>query len=241
MVPITAAGLALLAFNYARFGNLAEFGQNYQMAGDNQNALRHFGLDFIPFNLRVYFWEPMRWIRYFPFVTGIEIPPAPPGQFGVENPFGVLTNVPVVWFALGAALVGWRWRAAGERALRGWLAAAALVFALCALFIACFGGACNRYEVEFLVVLVVVAVVGIFAVERALAARPAGATPAAAAWPTPMLRPAVSGEPGRGRLSVPVRSCACCTTCSGACLAARTEHRPVAMTVTRMASPRLSS
>ena len=182
VVPITAAGLALLAFNYARFGNLAEFGQNYQMAGDNQNALRHFGLDFIPYNLRVYFWEPMRWIWYFPFVTGIEIPPAPPGQFGVENPFGVLTNVPVVWFALGAALVGWRWRAAGERGLRGWLAAAALVFALCALFIACFGGACNRYEVEFLVVLVVLAVVGIFAVERALAARSAWRALARAGW-----------------------------------------------------------
>jgi len=182
VAPITAVGLALMAFNFARFGNVAEFGQNYQMAGDNQNALRHFGLDFIPFNLRVYFWEPVRWIRYFPFVSGIEVPPAPPGQFGVENPFGILTNVPIAWLSLFAALAGFRRDREGRGALDGWLAAAALVFALCALFIACFGGACNRYEAEFLVVLVVLSVVGIFSVERALAEWPGWRTLARVGW-----------------------------------------------------------
>jgi len=75
----------------------------------------------------------------------------------------VLTDVPIVWLA-SLRQSGLRF-ANRRRLLGGWLAAAAAVFALCALFIMCFGGACNRYE-AVLVVLVIFLIVGIFRSSR---------------------------------------------------------------------------
>ncbi len=160
--PIMTVGVGLAWYNAARFGQLLEFGQNYQLAFDDQHALRHFGLDFIPFNLRIYFWEPTNWSAYFPFVRGITLPPRPPGQFGVENPYGVLTNMPILLGAIAAGWVAWR----TDKPLRSWLAAVALSFGLSALTVSCFGGACLRYEFEFLAPLCLLAVVGVLSLEQ---------------------------------------------------------------------------
>ena len=46
IIPIATIGLGLLLYNWLRFGSITEFGQNYQLAADNQNILRHFGFDF---------------------------------------------------------------------------------------------------------------------------------------------------------------------------------------------------
>jgi 4-amino-4-deoxy-L-arabinose transferase-like glycosyltransferase len=182
ILPLVVCGLGLMAYNYMRFDSPLEFGQHYQLATERQGEVRHFSPDYLGFNFRIYFLEPVRWTRGFPFVQGIRVPPVPAGHGPVEDPFGVLSNIPFVWLALAAPLA-WRGRTAETAVrVRGFIAAAALLFAIPALTICLFYGACSRYEMEFLPALVLLAVVGVFAIERALARRPAWLLGARIGW-----------------------------------------------------------
>ncbi len=106
----------------------------------------------------------------------------PAGYWDAEHPFGVLTNIPVVWLAVAAPLA-WRGRSAdGRWLLRGFVAAVALLFATRALTLGFFSGACARYEMDFCPALVLLAVVGILGLERALAGRPGWRRAARWAW-----------------------------------------------------------
>jgi len=131
-----------------------------------------FSLRHLWFNFRVYFLEPACWRSHFPFVNEITVPPRPSGHGIVEQPFGVLTNIPLVWLALAAPLA-WRSRSVESRStLRGLLAALAMLFGIGALTLCLFYYTASRYEVEFLPALVLLAVVGALGLERTLAVRP---------------------------------------------------------------------
>ncbi len=128
-----------------------------------------FSLRYLWFNFRVYFLAPAHWTGRFPFVHDIAVPALPVGHGGVEQPFGVLTNVPLVWLALAVPL-GWRSRSVEARSiLRGFLAAVAMFFGVGALTLGlyCFIG--GRYEVDFLPAFVLLAVTGVLCLERTLA------------------------------------------------------------------------
>ena len=91
---------------------------------------------------------------------------------GVEHASSILADIPLVWLALAVPLA-WRGRSAGARStLCGFLAAVVLLFGICALTIALFCTTAQRYEVEFLPALALLAVVGILSVERTLACQP---------------------------------------------------------------------
>jgi Flp pilus assembly protein TadD len=165
--PIVAVGLGLLLYNDLRFDNPFEFGQRYQLASDRQGALRHFSPAYFGLNFRLYFLEPLRWTGQFPFVADIGIPAVPAGHAEVvENPIPLLTDVPLVWLALALPLGGLR-RLPQPRALRWFLAAAALLFATSALTICLFYSTSNRYEIEFAPTLIWLAVAGLLALEHA--------------------------------------------------------------------------
>ena len=182
VLPLVVCGLGLMLYNELRFGHPFEFGQRYQLAGDRQDMVRHFSPHYLWFNFCVYFLEPVQWSRQLPFVGAIATPPLPPGHGPVNDPFGVLTNIPVLWLALAAPLA-WRGRAAAERiALRGFVVAVALLFGISALVLCLFYGNCSRYEVEFLPALTLLAVTGILGMERALADRPRWRRAFRAAW-----------------------------------------------------------
>ncbi|HUI05404.1 MAG TPA: tetratricopeptide repeat protein [Verrucomicrobiae bacterium] len=169
VVPIAAIGVGLMLYNFLRFDNPFEFGVRYQLGGDRQVSQKLFGLHYFWFNFRVFFLEPARWSSRFPFVRNSAVPPMPVGHGRVEAPFGVLTNMPLVWLALAVPLA-WRGRPPEERGVLRWfLAAVALLFGACG-FTACLFHAANfRYEVEFLPELLLLAVVGILGLERTLA------------------------------------------------------------------------
>ena len=172
-VPIILIGLGLMLYNSLRFDSPFEFGQRYQLNEPRQTADQFFSLHYLWFNFRVYFLEPARWSVRFPFVHEIAVPPMPPGHGPVETPFGLLTNIPLVWLALAAPLA-WR-NQSGQTAsmiLRWFVTTVALLFGMSVLPLALFCGANFRYEVEFLPALLLLAVVGILALERALADRP---------------------------------------------------------------------
>ena len=169
LVPLFVCGLALLLYNQRRFDDPFQFGERYQLAGDRQDVAGHFSPRYFWFDFCVYFLEPAGWSPHFPFVGAIAAPALPPGHAPIEDPYGVLTNIPLLWLALAAPLA-WRARAAADRAaLRGFLGAAALGFGSSAAVLCMFYGTCSRYEVEFLPELALLAVVGVFALERAAA------------------------------------------------------------------------
>jgi tetratricopeptide (TPR) repeat protein len=170
--PIALIGLGLMLYNFLRFDSPFEFGLRYALSGDRRSTVRPFGLRYLWFHFRVYFLEPARWSGRFPFVHDITVAPVPAGHGVVEHPFGVLTNIPVVWLALAVPLA-WRGRSGQTRStLCGFLAALAVLFVTNTLALSLFFSASIRYEVEFLPALVLLAVVGILGLERTLADRP---------------------------------------------------------------------
>ena len=172
-VPILLIGLGLMLYNIRRFDSPFEFGQHYQLAGERQVAQQSFSLRYLWFNFRVYFLEPARWSRFFPFVRHPVTPPFPPGYTNVEGTYGILANMPLVWLALAVPLA-WRNRS-GQTAstLRWFVTAVALLFGTSAVTLGLFCGACFRYEVELLPALVLLAAIGILGLERTLADQPA--------------------------------------------------------------------
>jgi tetratricopeptide (TPR) repeat protein len=115
-------------------------------------------------------------------VHDLKLPPWSEAQGYREQPFGVLASIPLVWMAWAVPLA-WRSRSAEARSiLRGFLAAATLLFATRALSLGLFYAAFVRYEWEFCPVLVLMAVVGILSLERAMAGWPAWRRAARWAW-----------------------------------------------------------
>jgi tetratricopeptide (TPR) repeat protein len=170
--PMILIGLGLMLYNQLRFDNPFEFGIRYALAGDRQQSQRFFSLRYLWFHFRVYGLALARWSGQYPFVHDIAAPPLPAGHGRVEHPFGVLTNIPVVWLALAMPLA-WRDRSAESRCLlRGFMMMLVMFFGICALTVSSFFSASARYELEFLPALVLLAVIGILSLERTLASQP---------------------------------------------------------------------
>jgi Flp pilus assembly protein TadD len=183
IVPIVLIGLGLMCYNSLRFDSPFEFGLRYQLATVPQLTMEQFSPRYLWFNLRVGFLEPACWSRHFPYVNQIVVPPMPVGAaMEPEHPFGVLTNIPLVWLAFVAPLA-WRSRSAGARSiLRCFLGVTALLFVICTLTIGLYFNMCPRYEVEYAHALVLLAVVGVIALEHALAGQLAWRRAARCVW-----------------------------------------------------------
>ena len=158
-----------MLYNALRFDSPFDFGFRCQLSGVRQFTQHFFSLNYLWFNFRVYFLEPARWVAHFPFVHGIAAPSLPAGHISIEDPFGILTNIPLVCLALAVPLA-WRDRAGPEAStLRQFVLAVALLFGISALTLEFYYNAAGRYEVEFLPAVVLMAVIGILSLERAVA------------------------------------------------------------------------
>ncbi|MGO9610114.1 MAG: tetratricopeptide repeat protein, partial [Verrucomicrobiia bacterium] len=164
------------------FDSPFEFGMRYQLAGYRQVAWNILSPQFLWFNFRVYFLEPARWSARFPFVHEIFAPRLPAGYERVESPFGVLTNIPLVWLALAVPLA-WRGQSRQAGSILHWfVGTVALYFVTCVLTLGFFRCAIFRYEADFLPALLLLAVVGILGLERALAGQTVGRRVARWGW-----------------------------------------------------------
>jgi tetratricopeptide (TPR) repeat protein len=167
--PIVAIGAGLLAYNYARFGNVFEFGQRYQLSqeGAAESVVRHFDLGYLWYNFRLYFLEYPGWHPVFPFVRNAPHPAMPAGHGIVENPIGVLALLP---FILCAAAVPWgrrRLEAGPQRRLNEIVAAIFVLFVSGAGPICLYFTTCVRYQMEFVPVLVLLAAIGFLVIASA--------------------------------------------------------------------------
>lgn len=157
LAPLLLVGLLMAWHNYARFGDAFESGHTYQLAGmEDHTRQSAFGDAFVLYNLRLYLLSVPQFGPYFPFLTIAQLPPAPAGYLGTEDVQGVLLGAP--WVLLGLALLVPRWR---PRGIDGaWVATLALAGAAMLLLLASFGGATNRYIVDFFPAWILVGNVG---------------------------------------------------------------------------------
>jgi hypothetical protein len=161
LLPIAAIGLGLALYNQLRFGRPTDFGFRHLMNGEDVANEQLMGWRFLWYNLRVYALAPAGWSPYFPFVTVATLPPPPPGHLGAEDPYGILPNLPFALLALGAAGLALRRRSAEWAGLRAWILGATILLAGAGMMVTAFGGAINRYMVDFLPTLVVLACLGL--------------------------------------------------------------------------------
>ena len=146
-VPFAAVMAGLLAYNWARFGNPAEFGLNYQLTSGYEAKAHHFSLAFAPTNLSAYFLSSPQWGRYFPFIHPISRLVLPKGYYGLKFVYGALVVCPVIWWVLFSVGLFAREKGRGDAAFFG------VLFAIAALttgVLACFNTAAARYVPDFL-------------------------------------------------------------------------------------------
>jgi hypothetical protein len=159
LIPLTLVGAVVAEYNYLRFGNPFEFGIRYLLAGADQNRIKldtryllpglYFNLFCPPDYSPVFPW--VRTVFRFPF-NSPEVP-FPPGYF-IEGTVGALYIAPFIvgaLLALSAPASVWV-----RTFLRAMLASAGIIL----LFLAFTGFTTHRYEVDFLPLLVLVALAG---------------------------------------------------------------------------------
>jgi tetratricopeptide (TPR) repeat protein len=173
--PVMLVGFGLMLYNTLRFDSPFEFGWHYQLQGSYLPATaQQFSPHYLWFNFWFYFLEPMQRSGHFPFLQTVPLSPLPSGYCGVGNSYGgiILMNFPLLWLALAAPLA-WRGRPVEEVSILRWFVAVVfLLFAICALTLCLFFSASSRYELDFLPVLMLLAVMGILGLEHALLGSP---------------------------------------------------------------------
>lgn len=185
--PIAVVGLLLAWYNYARFGNPTEFGVSYILSGVYESKVEHFRWRYFPWNAFAYFLSPTEWGRYFPFLHLRPVSlPLPKQHYGMDQPFGLLVNVPFVWLALFA----WSRTRAVDTAvasrLRLWVGCVATSAIAVILVVFSFYAAMTRYLGDFAPAIALVGAVG----GLALADCAGGAQ---AVWRRSILRVVLSG------------------------------------------------
>jgi tetratricopeptide (TPR) repeat protein len=203
LLPISAVGAGLAAYNLARFGDPLQTGHAYQLTGYDVSTYSSFGPQYLWGNVRLYFLEPLRWHGDFPFVWEPVTPPLPPGHYPVEFFFGTLAALPVLFFA---ALVPLAWMGGrgpgGARRGLPWACAALLTLFLAAAVPLClYAGATIRYQLDFMPPLALLALLGLLGLERMLG----GAVDPGRASLSPV-QSAMAGSP----FSLPLRGAAAC-------------------------------
>ncbi len=160
-LPLGCCLAALAAYNYARFGDVLEFGQNYQLpTGINARTNHPFHPVYLWDNFRIYFLHPAPWKPGFPFVGAPAPIPLRAGHAEPEFTFGALLNVPLVWFALAA------WPLARRNSGLAFLTVAVLWLALVqGGVVLLLNGSVSRYEVELLTPLILLAALALLAAE----------------------------------------------------------------------------
>jgi hypothetical protein len=151
--PFVACVALLAAYNAARFGSPLEFGQRWQVAGFDQHRGTFLRPGYLPPNLWSYLVVPAAWRLQFPYFW-LPPPPAFPGHLPAsywvdDTTGGLLPDLPVVVLLglLGVAFAG---------AARRVLLAGAALGALLMLFVALYANsAAERYEADFVALLLV--------------------------------------------------------------------------------------
>jgi hypothetical protein len=155
IVPVSLVVGGVLLYNDLRFDSPFEFGHQFAFSGANETTVRDFSISFFWFNCRAYLFEPAHLSSYFPFVRVASMPAAPAGYMGVEDPYGVLPNIPFAVLALAAPLA-----CINRPSLRIFVTSVIVAVLAVAVVIFTFQFAANRYMVDFLPGVIILSVIG---------------------------------------------------------------------------------
>ena len=150
-----AVGAGLAAYNYARFGDVAEFGHHHQLGTNPKQMFRWQNLRY---NFALYYLKPPTLNGYFPFVAPAEEGTKPLDYVGREHVHGEWAWTLVVGLAMVTA-AGLAVGREGEGAAVTWVpvgALAGLLFGVNMAVVAMTGVRSNRYMVDFHPALVLV-------------------------------------------------------------------------------------
>ncbi|HXQ82028.1 MAG TPA: hypothetical protein VN775_11985 [Opitutaceae bacterium] len=161
LVPVGLVVAGIMAYNELRFDNPFEFGVTWALSGFNETKITQFSPSYVWYNCRAYLFAPANLSAYFPFVRVVSLPPTPAGHYGVEDPYGILPNMPFAALALAAVLA-----CASRPRLRPFALAAALSSFAVACVIFTFQFATNRYMVDFLPGFIILGVIGFWGVRE---------------------------------------------------------------------------
>jgi hypothetical protein len=143
VAPAALVGLALAAYNFARFGDPLEFGLSYQFAAIDMREFKLFGPEFFTRSLDAYLLSPARYSLYYPFIARR------------EETYGLLTWAPAVLLIAGAP---WLLRRDGAGCPAAVATLALAVTGLVMLFTLLFYAyQLDRYELDFVGPLMVAA------------------------------------------------------------------------------------
>lgn len=160
VLPALILGLALAAYNHARFGSPLEFGFNYGMNVFFETGDKLVSARFLWPNIHWYYFTPPTLLPYFPFVFPADASFRPAGYHGAEAIHGqFLVLVTIVWIALGT--IRWFRAAHWPGNLRPVAAILAWAFLFSATFICLLGIRANRYLVDFQLPLIALAALAI--------------------------------------------------------------------------------
>lgn len=170
VVPACIGVILLLAYNYARFGEVFEFGHSYQLGLADLKASPlcsysspNFSLSLIALNLWYQFFMPPRLIGTFPFFQFERIEAswvaAPPGYMGFERVSGILILSPLLLFGTAALLFSLRRL---STVARWYLAVLATIGVCVTTFILSCRCAASRYTYEIMGPWLIASILGLW-------------------------------------------------------------------------------
>lgn len=157
-LPMALIGAVMLAYNWARFGQVAEFGTSYMLMAGDQRHLQQLDVGRIHATLLPTLLRPMPYSTYFPFAV-----PGTEGLLAASPLLLVLLALPWLWFSARSEERAF-WRSVGTALL---LAGIGNLLSVCMLLTQEF-----RYGIDYLPALMLVAVL----VSWRLACPPQGAS-----------------------------------------------------------------
>lgn len=171
--PLMLIGLGLMLYNFMRFDNPFEFGWHYELHGSYRSTTAQmFSLRYVWFDFEHYFFQPIGWNGHFPFLQTIPSSSVPRGHDTPTPVCGIPVNYPMLLLALAAPLA-WRRAVAEDASLLRWFAGTVfLLFLCCSATLCLFFSTSDRYELDFLPGLMILAVIGFLSLERAVAHLP---------------------------------------------------------------------
>ena len=174
VAPYVLVAAGIMAYNYARFGSLTDFGANYNLTV-NDMTKRGMNVGRLAPAFFTYFLQPPCMTGVFPFLQPAPFETTYMGQTIKEVTFGgILACLPILWvLAFTRRILGMRARQAETRTIFGIIVVLVASGVLVALLDAELAGILQRYYADFSFMFLAAAVLLCFVVNESLAERAA--------------------------------------------------------------------
>jgi len=165
LIPLCLIISLIFTYNFARFGNIFEFGQHYQLAGDRQDK-GHFSIRYLWYNCYSYFLSLPTYLSQYNILTLEKLPSVPEGHATAENYASIFLSMPFTCISLITPWILISFKKVGTFIEFSFTV---LLMCLCTCLPIClFYGTCLRYEADFTSNIVLVACITALGIDVSL-------------------------------------------------------------------------